>query len=353
VFDEAAFIVDDTRRRRIARVVIAAASMLSNNGAHVLVQIHVSGIDALYAWKRDRTQLLEPLFTGQGLALGLLLNPYMDRKASTIRFMLFHVRNMGGDPERLFAGRENVEFNPFPLHALWDEWIWSVVLALAVAALAFVVRKIRRGEVARDEVIYAALTLTLIFLTARTLRIREYAVPIGITFLAIVARPWVEAKTAPLNVFRLGAVLVVVVLLLGARQWSRSVERIPRVHPSIDLFEGARPILEAHAGVPVANLVQGDSSMLVWEWGGVQAAHALSPYFVYYKDRPLYDDLKSLRESNDDAVQRAALVRLRDRGCRLVSSRVDLAFNAFAARHPELVRLVFAHGARLYEIIRP
>jgi hypothetical protein len=190
-------------------------------------------------------------------------------------------------------------------------------------------------------------------LTARVLRIREYAVPIGFTFLATVARAWIVEKTASRNSFRIGAAVAVVMIALGARQWSRSVERIPRVHPPIDLFQGARPILEAHKGAPVANLVQGDSSMLLWEWGGVQAVHALSPYFLYYRDRPLYDDLKVLRESSDDAVQRAALLRLRDRGCRLVSTRDGLAFSAFATRHPELVRVVFARGARLYEIVAP
>src|SRR5205085_12567678 len=167
--------------------------------------------------------------------------------------------------------------------------------------------------------------------------------------------PWLQAKTktSRRSAFRIGGALVVVMILLGARQWSRSVERIPRVHPPIDMFEGARPILEAHQGAPVANLVQGDSSMLLWAWTGVQATHALSPYFLYYKDRPLYDDLKTLRENPDDGAQRAALSRLRDRGCRLVSSRDGLAFNAFAMRHPELVHLGFADSPLLHEIKAP
>jgi hypothetical protein len=354
VFAEVAFFVDDKRRRRIALVVIAWVSLLSYNGALALVPVHVAGIVALVVLERDRTRMFEPLLTGIGLVLGLLANPYMDRKASTFRFLVFHVRNMGRDPERIFAGRENVEFNPFPLHALWDEWIWSVLLVIVAAAVFVLVRKRRRKEkLERDEIVYGALTLTFIVLTARTLRVREYAVPIGFTFLATVARPWMQRKLAGRSaqtMFRFTAAVVLGMILLAARQWSRSVERIPRVHPPLDMFEGARPILEAHAGAPVANLVQGDSSMLLWEWGGVQVTHALSPYFVYYKDRALYDDLKTLRESPDDDAQRAALLRLRGRGCRLVSSRDDLTFNAFAFRHPELVHIVFAKGARLYEI---
>lgn len=357
VFAEVAFFVDDARRRRIALVVIAWVSLLSYNGALALVPVHVAGIVALAVLEKDRTRVFEPLLTGLGLVLGLLVNPYMDRKASTFQFIVFHVRNMGRDPERIFAGRENVEFNPFPLHALWDEWIWSVLLVVVLAAVIVLVRKRRRGEkLDRDQIVYGALTLTFIVLTARTLRVREYAVPIGFTFLATVARPWLQTRLGDLSArktFRYGAIAVLVMILLAARQWSRSVERIPRVHPPIDMFQGARPILEAHKGAPVANLVQGDSSMLLWEWGGVQATHALSPYFVYYKDRPLYDDLKTLRENPDDEAQRAALTRLRARGCRLVSSRDDLAFNAFAFRHPELARVVFANGARLYEIAPP
>lgn len=354
VFTEVAFFVDDRRRRRIALVAIAAVASLSYNGSLTLVPLHVAGLVALFLFERDRSRIVELLFTGLGLALGLLINPYMDRRASTFRFLLFHVRNMGGDPEHLFAGRDNVEFNPFPLHALWDEWIWSVLLVAVAVAIVVVVRKRRRGEtIDRDQAVYGALTLAFIVLTARVLRIREYAVPIGFTFLATVARPWLVEKVASRNSFRIGGALALVMIALGARQWSRSVERIPRIHPPIDLFKGARPVLEAHKGVPVANLVQGDSSMLLWEWGGVQVVHALSPYFVYYRDRPLYDDLKALRESPDDAVQRAALLRLRDRGCRLVSAREGVAFNGFAMRHPELVKLVFGGGARLYEILPP
>lgn len=352
VYAEVAFFVEDDRRRRIALVVVAALSSLSYNGALVLLPLHLAGAFALFVFERERDwkKLAEPMLGVVGLALGLLVNPYMDRKASTFRFVVFHVRNMGGDPEHLFAGRENVEFNPFPLHALWTEWIWSVLLVILLAAIVLLVRKKTRGEkIERDQIVYGALTLAFIVLTARALRMREYAVPLGFTFLAVALRPFLEGRIK--HVFRVNGIAAVVMILLAARQWSKSVERIPRVHPPIDLFEGARPILEAHKGVPVANLVQGDSSMLLWEWGGVQAAHALSPYFIYYKDRALYDDLKTLRDDSTEGPARAAFERIRARGCRLISSREGLAFNAFATRHPELVRIAFARGSRLYEIV--
>src|SRR5262249_10162842 len=91
VFVEVAFFVDDDRRGGLGLVGIGASSSLPYNGALPLVPIPVAGLVALLIVERDRRRLSEPLLTAAGLALGLLVNPYMDRKASTFRFVAFHV----------------------------------------------------------------------------------------------------------------------------------------------------------------------------------------------------------------------------------------------------------------------
>jgi len=357
VFAEVAFFVDDDRRRRVLLVALGAIGFLSYNGAVVLIPIHVAGgVGLALATGDDRRELarraFEPLLTLVGLALGLLVNPYMDRHASTFRFAYFHVRNMAGDSERLFAGRENVEFNPFPFAILGSEWGWIIFFAAVAGALGFVAhRRFRLRSVTRDEVVYGAITLAFTVLTLRAVRIREYGVPFAFVFFAIVACPFVVARLRRPRL--VGLVAVIGLLLAGAHQWNKTVERIPRVHPSIDLFAGTAPLLKAHAGVPVANLMQGDASQLLWEWPDVQAAQALSPYFLYYDDRALYDDLRALRDVPSDDAAIAALARLRARGCRLVTARSEQAFLHFAKRHPDLVRLVWEHPedkSSIYEI---
>lgn len=361
LFAENAFFNEHARRRRIVAVVLAALSSLSYNGALILVPLHVAGIVGLLLDQSEggrsalRARAFEPALTALGLALGLLVNPYMDRKASTFRFAWFHVTKMGGDAESLFVGRENVEFNPFPLSALVREPVWLVLLAFVVVAAGILVVRRRRGlPLERDQIVYGALTVAFIVLTSRAIRVREYAVPIGFVFLASVSRTFLRE-----HVVRSFVPPVLFGVLIGGAaywQWFKTIERIPRVHPPIDLYAGARPVLEAHAGVPVANIVEGDSSMLLWEWGGVQVAHTLSPYFIYYRDRALYEDLRTLRTEFEDDVLAAALARMRARGCRLVSARHGIPFHGFAHRHPELARQVFVNlqnGARLYEIGAP
>lgn len=360
VFAENAFFTSRTRVRRAGIIGLSALSSLSYNGALILAPLHIAGMVGLALDRREEgkrafhARRFEPVLTVLGLALGLLVNPYMDRKASTFRFAWFHVWKMGGDAENLFVGRENVEFNPFPLAALVREPIWLALLVFVGVAIAVLVRRHRRGEgVDRDQLVYGALTLAFVVLTARAVRLREYAVPLGFVFLASVSRSFL--REGVLRSIVPNALFVVLVGGAAVGQWYKTIERIPRVHPPMDLYAGARPVLEAHAGVPIANIVEGDSSLLLWEWGGVQTAHTLSPYFIFYRDRALYEDLRTLRIEKREDLLAPALSRIRERGCRLVAARHDLPFHSFARAHPELLRSVFRNpqnGARIYEIVR-
>ncbi len=357
-FLEVAFFVDDDRKRRVALVAIAGASSLAYNGAFVLAPLHVAGLVGL-ALLPDRSaaraRIFEPLLTLFGLVAGLVVNPYFDRNLSTFRFAFVNVWVIGRDRAGLFAGQENLEVNPFPLSMLAADWGWVILLALVLSASGTIaVRLGRRRPVERDEVVYGSLALAGIVLTARMLRLREYSVPLAMVFLAVFFRPLSGWARGPRMRGAGAAVAFVLVLAAGLREVPSTKSTIARAHPPIDLFGGARAVLEAHGGVPVANLVLGDGNLLLWEWPEVTVAQGGSPYFSYLVDRALYDDLRTLREVPGDEVALAALDRLRDRGVRLVSARASLGFHPFAARHPERLRRVYVHAkhrACLYEIV--
>jgi hypothetical protein len=360
-FVEVAFFVEPSRRRRTALVLIATLSSISYNGALVLFPMHVAGLASL-VFLPDRAPLraraIEPLLTAAGVLLGLVVNPYFDRQLSTFRFAFLNVWVIGRDSAGLFAGRENLEVSPFPFETLRNEWGWGVLLTLALVGAAVVAwRRARGARVERDELVYGALTLMGIALTARMLRLREYALPMGFVFFGVVAKrlpPWVIGTVRR----RVTATVVALAVLAGVaeRESKKTMNLIVQTHPAIDLFGGAREILESHAGAPVGNLVLGDGNLLLWEWPKVVVAQGGSPYFVYLHDRELYDDLRALRDVPADGAASAALDRMERRGTRLVSARAGLAFHEFAARHPGRLRRVFAHPthrACLYEIVSP
>jgi hypothetical protein len=187
---------------------------------------------------------------------------------------------------------------------------------------------------------------------ARAIRMREYAVPVAFVFFACVARDTLRVKvprwTSPLA--------AAVLLVAGCLQAIKTRQVIETVSKPLGSYAGARAILETYKGAPVINIVQGDSTFLMWEWHEVQVAHVLNPYFIYFHDRPLYDDLNALQHPTDDETALASLEHLASRGSRLVAARDGLPFHAIAQRHPDRLRRVYLnprYGGAIYEIVAP
>ncbi len=353
VFVEAAAFLEDTRRRRLLLLALAYAGALSYNGALLLLPFHGAALLGLAATgdrEALRARLAEPLVTAGGLLLGFCLNPYMTRDFAPLRFAAFHTWHMGTDSARLFVGRENVEYNPFPLHLLPQQWEWIVLVAALLAAGTYALRRGEaRGEGRAAALVYGACTLLGLLLTLRAVRMREYAVPLAFLFLGVAARDlaerWLTSRAARL--------LVALLLLLRAGPQIRQAHLLTEASSQpIGLFAEARPVLEKERTV-VANLVQGDSTFLYWEWLDVQVASGLSHYFLYLHDRALYDHLKELRDARDDEKAAAALRSLAARGSTLLSARPGIGFHRFAERHPELLEVAYRNeslGSALYRI---
>ncbi len=320
-FLEVAAFEQNTRRRRLTLVLAAALAMMSYNGAFILVPFHLAALAGLAVARTRgdlRVRLVEPVFSAAGLLLGLVLNPYASRDFAPLRFAFFHTWHMGTDSAGLFVGRDNVEFNPFPVHLLAVESGW-IVLAIALLAawggLAFAVARRRPLPVA--AFVYGAATLLGVVLTLRAVRMREYAVPLAFMFLAILTREALEVVSRRRWLHIVLAILFVPVVSLQARQ-SRAT--IAATSQPIGLYAGARPILEREGGV-VANLVQGDATFLFWEAPSVQVASGLSPYFLYFDNHGLYDAPRTLRDTKNDVDTARALDLLSERGVRLIAAR--------------------------------
>jgi hypothetical protein len=353
VFVEAAAFLEAPRPRRALILLLAYAGMLSYNGAILLLPFHgavLLGLAIHGGWSALRGRLGEPLLTAGGLLLGLGLNPYMTRDFAPLRFAAFHTWHMTTDSAKLFVGREHVEFNPFPLHQLPRQWEWLVLVALLLAALVHALRRRKEhpGE-GPEALVYGACTLLGLALTLRAVRMREYAVPLAFLFLGVATRDlaerWLTSRAAHL--------LAALLLLLRAGPQIKQTHLLTETTSQpIGLFAGARPLLEKERTV-VANLVQGDSTFLYWEWLDVQVASGLSHYFLYLHDRALYEHLKELREARDDAKAAAAVQALAARGVTLLSARPGIGFHRFAERHPERFEVAYLNrdlGSALYRI---
>lgn len=353
VFLEVAAFLEAPKPRRGLLLLLAYGAMLSYNGAVLLLPFHgavLLGLGLPRGWGVLRERLVEPLFTAVGLFLGLCINPYMTRDFAPLRFATFHIWHMTTDSARLFVGREHVEFNPFPLHQLPKQWEWLVLSVLLLAALIYTFRRRKEhpGE-GSEALVYGACTLLGIVLTLRAVRMREYAIPLAFLFLGVASRD-LTARWCSSRIMHLLAVLLL--LLRVGPQIRQTHLLIETTSQPIGLFAGARPLLEKERTV-VANLVQGDSTFLYWEWLNVQVASGLSHYFLYFHDRALYEHLQELRDARDEEKATTAVQALAARGVTLLSARPGIGFHRFAARHPERFEVAYFNrdlGSALYRI---
>ncbi len=339
LFLHVAFFVRSPRVRRVGIVLVSYVATLSYQGGIVLLPLHVGALLSLWLMRRDtvsRGQLLEPLLTTLGLALGFTLNPYMTVHGATWQFLWFHVANMSMDPAGLYSAIR--EFGPPPLRYLPYNPQYIVAPCCIVLAAGWVVVRASRGQrPARTVAVLLGAAVTGVLMTARMLRIEEYAVPWASLFLASAVPawrptlPWLRKLAEPL-------VAVTIALLLFVK-WPDTFNLLGQHLPTAQ-YRGALPVLEAFAGRPVLNIAEADYTTLRWEDPDVVAVQGLSHYFLY-PNRPVFDDVMLIRESPDQVVQLGALLRFYDRGVRLVAvqrrNRAAGLFNAF----PEAFRFVF------------
>lgn len=347
---QVAFFEPRTWIRRLSLVALGYLAMVSYHGGLVLLAFQLGGVAALLALKRADLaggRLWEPSLTAVGLALGLTLNPYMDRRASTWRFAALHVGDMGRDTAHLYDDQPIAEFHGFPAAVLVSHPEWLVLLGATIVAVGIVIwRSFREPDGARrDEVVLAGLTLAGVLLTAQAMRVREYSVPVAFALLAVLAPREREARGASIVASAwLGALLLV---------HGRATRPLIATHLPTREYRGARALLEENGSRPILNIAEADYCMLRWQFDRVVCVQALSRYFIYpYRD--LFHDVWELHDHADTSPETADILRrFWARGVRLVAVHRTHKMMRYAEAHPEGLELMFSseiNGASIFAL---
>ncbi len=333
-----AFFVTARTKRRLGVLAIAYVAMLSYQGALVLLPLHLGGLGALAILRKGdlrRGDLLDPVIAVLGFALALTLNPYMDAGASTWKYAWFHITYMMGDPANLYPDLR--EFGPLPLEYLWHNPEFVALPALTIGVAGFWLSRRRHDEpMDRTMTVLLGVALAGILLTARAIRMREYSVPWVFIFLASVAPRTTPSCVGRSLVGALGGALVILGLYL---KWPATYYTL-RQHLPTYQYRNARPLLESYREHPVLNIAEGDYTTLRWEYEDVRCVQGLSRYFLY-TNRPVFDDVWTLRQTTDPAVRLNILRRFFHRGVRLLAVQHRNSVFVFAEAHPSALRLAY------------
>lgn len=349
---QVAFFEDRPRVRRGGLLLIAYVAMLSYHGGLVLLPFHLGGMAALVALRPSdaKGRWWEPAITALGLALGLALNPYMDVRASTFRFALLHVGDMGRDSAHLYDDQAIAEFHGFPLWVLFSHPEWLVLLTAVLATVAIVVWRARGPAtgtpVGRDAIVLAGMSVAGIALIAQAMRTREYAVPIAFALFAVMA------PRAPSR-----AMDAVVAALLGVLAYvhAQTTLQLITLHLPTHQYDGTQALLEANGDRPILNVAEADYCMLRWQNPRVVCVQGLSRYFIDpYPD--LFHDVWEIHDRADISPETVAILRrFWDRGVRLVAVHKTHKMMRFAEAHPQQMHLVFRspiNGASIFALDR-
>lgn len=345
LFVQLACFVSAPRVRRLGIVLVSYVAMLSYQGALILLPLHAGALLGPIAVLRGerKERLWEPALTALGLLAGLILNPYMDARFAPLRFLWFHVGYMNLDPAGLYPGLR--ELGPVPWSLLRENP--EFILAAGVVLLSagwLIARAIRGSRPSYLAAVSMGAALVGLVLTARAIRMREYAVPWATVFLAasLPAWPWPMPLARRVATPALG----LTICLLLALKWPDTYELLGNYLPAAQ-YRGARPVLAAYRGPPVLNVAEGDYTTLLWEDPDVAAVQGLSHYFLY-PNRPLFDDVTAIRTASS-RERLLALQRFYDRGVRLVTVQQRNSAFALLERYPAAFRVQFRSTPELVE----
>ncbi len=348
-----------SRRRNALLVATVWLATLGYHGAAILLPIactaalaaHISdeGPSHFRGWLTAAAR--DVGLTVIGLLLGLVVNPYADRRGSTFRFFAYHLWKMGRDSNNLYADQAQAEFHGMPFSTIVWFPEWGLLLLATLGSLLWMgTRFIRRLPPLREANILGALALLGIVLVAQAVRTREYAVPLAVALLAVLwgRRAPPQRWVGPLTVAGACVALALKVPTTVA---------LARQHLPTDMYRGAQGLLVANGSSPVLNLAEADFGMLRIQYPDVVCAQALSRYFLL-PHRDVYDDLWYLYRSPGDSEARTGqtLERFYARGVHIVATHGNRPLDGWAKTHSDWLKVVFrspVSAARLYKLSIP
>ena len=329
-----AFWVQSKRRT----ILVSYLLTISYQGSFLMLPLSFAGVFGRWVGERNsiRETIKPATWTLVGLLLGFLAGPYL---WDSFSFLIFHLNTAFGDPAGYYGSGH--EFSPMSLSMLSMAPEYGV-LALLVVGASWVAYR-HRNELDPRVFSFLAMALALVFLSARSLRIVEYAVPFGVLALSLLyfARSYSLGRFFQIS-------LILLVSILAANRLQKTIEQGSRGTPT-QTYSELTQLLERQEGI-VGNLYQADFSLILWAHPEARCLQGLNHYFVDPEIRAALDALKmkgvrSYSAPDHDEMLRQSLKVLTAKGVSLFTARAmrhdwPHPFVQFAQHNPQWLERV-------------
>ena len=319
--------------------------MISYQGAFLMLPLCIAGVaGSLMVEKRSFQEKVQPLkWTLLGIVAGLFAGPYLWQSFS---FLLFHLNTAFGDPGGYYSTGH--EFSPLTWSMVQGapEYLFLAVLLIGTAMVSFKHRK----ELDPRVMSFVAMSLALLLLSVRSMRILEYAVPFGILTIALVALGRSYRMKPYLQV-----VAVLLVAIFIARRLDQTITMGQDRTPT-GAYDEMASMLQAEEGI-IGNLFQADFSLILWAAPEAKCVQGLNHYFVHEDIRIALDRLKMkgqryYRPIEDKGNIMSSLKTLVKSGVTLFTARPSRGdwshpMVQFAQSNPDVLTPVFPESLKL------
>ena len=327
--------------RPLAAGITAALLMVSYHGAFLLLPLSCAALGAIgllvpeKGIRIPKDTLLACAASWAGAFLALVVGPY---GVKGLFFLIYHLKTSFGDPAGFYGS--NHEFSPFSMDMLLHFPEYLGVFAGAVALGAYLWRQ--REHHTSYTFAMTAMTIALVFLSWRSHRMVEYALPFFAVSLS--QTNWVRNWQAWPKKSLIHTAFIALLLVGISRNINETHTIVSTTTTPSNAYEPTREILQGTPGI-IGNLFQGDFSLILWQHPEARCLQGLNHYFTHH-DPEVGQALETLKAGAPDPEMQNSTAVLISKGVTLFTqrSRKDGSlrpFGVFAEAHPELFSLTY------------